>query len=176
MKISGRRNKSRLVARLRTAWSSSYNLLFSLPKWCCRGGLNSRPLPYQGSALPLSYDSRRANVIENRPRWALKGAPVLAIRPKLAQARLSHGKPPKCRQNAMRCRPVEFGADPVPQRPLAVHARFSGAMQAGRNLPQPRNDASCQSPVAAVAPMRAFRASSAPVKSLPVKNLKMMPS
>jgi hypothetical protein len=26
--------------------------------WCCRGGLNSRPLPYQGSALPLSYGSR----------------------------------------------------------------------------------------------------------------------
>jgi integrase len=25
--------------------------------WCCRGGLNSRPLPYQGSALPLSYGS-----------------------------------------------------------------------------------------------------------------------
>lgn len=21
--------------------------------WCCRGGLNSRPLPYQGDALPL---------------------------------------------------------------------------------------------------------------------------
>ncbi len=25
--------------------------------WCCRRGLNSRPLPYQGSALPLSYGS-----------------------------------------------------------------------------------------------------------------------
>ena len=25
--------------------------------WCCRGGLNSRPRPYQGRALPLSYDS-----------------------------------------------------------------------------------------------------------------------
>lgn len=21
--------------------------------WCCRGGLNPRPLPYQGDALPL---------------------------------------------------------------------------------------------------------------------------
>ena len=26
-------------------------------KWCCEGGLNPRPLPYQGSALPLSYRS-----------------------------------------------------------------------------------------------------------------------
>ena len=25
--------------------------------WCCRRDLNSRPLPYQGSALPLSYGS-----------------------------------------------------------------------------------------------------------------------
>ena len=25
--------------------------------WCCKRGLNSRPLPYQGSALPLSYKS-----------------------------------------------------------------------------------------------------------------------
>jgi hypothetical protein len=28
-------------------------------KWCCRSGLNARPLPYQGSALPLSYGSIR---------------------------------------------------------------------------------------------------------------------
>ena len=27
------------------------------PEWCCRCGLNTRPLPYQGSALPLSYGS-----------------------------------------------------------------------------------------------------------------------
>src|SRR3546814_2377844 len=26
-------------------------------EWCCRGGSNSGPLPYQGSALPLSYGS-----------------------------------------------------------------------------------------------------------------------
>jgi hypothetical protein len=25
--------------------------------WCCRTGLNCGPLPYQGSALPLSYGS-----------------------------------------------------------------------------------------------------------------------
>jgi len=27
-------------------------------RWCCWRGLNSRPLPYQGSALPLSYNSQ----------------------------------------------------------------------------------------------------------------------
>jgi hypothetical protein len=26
-------------------------------KWCCWRGLNSRPPPYQGGALPLSYNS-----------------------------------------------------------------------------------------------------------------------
>ena len=30
---------------------------FSGERWCCKRGLNSRPLPYQGSALPLSYCS-----------------------------------------------------------------------------------------------------------------------
>jgi hypothetical protein len=33
------------------------------PGWCCRTGLNCRPLPYQGSALPLSYGS-----VADRPR------------------------------------------------------------------------------------------------------------
>jgi len=31
----------------------------SMGGWCCWRGLNSRPLPYQGSALPLSYNSVR---------------------------------------------------------------------------------------------------------------------
>ncbi len=30
---------------------------FQEDDWCCERGLNSRPLPYQGSALPLSYRS-----------------------------------------------------------------------------------------------------------------------
>ncbi len=35
--------------------------------WCCRTGLNCRPLPYQGSALPLSYGSaRRPEASEGR--------------------------------------------------------------------------------------------------------------
>jgi hypothetical protein len=36
--------------------------------WCCRTGLNCRPLPYQGSALPLSYGSKGRRV--PRPRRA----------------------------------------------------------------------------------------------------------
>ena len=35
--------------------------------WCCRRGLNSRPLPYQGSALPLSYSSHRPASYGLRP-------------------------------------------------------------------------------------------------------------
>ena len=31
----------------------------SLEEWCCREGLNFRPRPYQGRALPLSYGSAR---------------------------------------------------------------------------------------------------------------------
>ena len=40
--------------------------------WCCRTGLNCRPLPYQGSALPLSYGSVPSGLFdnENRPRTA----------------------------------------------------------------------------------------------------------
>ena len=34
-------------------------LCFHWNFWCCERGLNSRPLPYQGSALPLSYRSKR---------------------------------------------------------------------------------------------------------------------
>ena len=37
---------------------NAFNSLFLFDKfWCCRVGLNYRPLPYQGSALPLSYGS-----------------------------------------------------------------------------------------------------------------------
>ncbi len=40
---------------------------FSRSDWCCRTGLNCRPLPYQGSALPLSYGSaRRPQASEGR--------------------------------------------------------------------------------------------------------------
>ena len=56
-------------------------LIFRVNNWCCRTGLNCRPLPYQGSALPLSYgsmESRKESAQESRhrprflpqaPRW-----------------------------------------------------------------------------------------------------------
>ena len=38
-------------------------------RWCCRRDLNSRPLPYQGSALPLSYGSAGPVLLNGeRPR------------------------------------------------------------------------------------------------------------
>jgi hypothetical protein len=40
-------------------------------RWCCERGLNSRPLPYQGSALPLSY--RSAPVRRGRDRGSGRG-------------------------------------------------------------------------------------------------------
>src|SRR5689334_18148882 len=41
--------------------------------WCCWRGLNSRPLPYQGSALPLSYSSEPARI--GRLPSGLEGLP-----------------------------------------------------------------------------------------------------
>ena len=35
--------------------------------WCCWTGLNCRPLPYQGSALPLSYSSCLAALLRAPP-------------------------------------------------------------------------------------------------------------
>ena len=40
----------------------------SMKSWCCWRGLNSRPLPYQGSALPLSYSSHGRAFIGRRRR------------------------------------------------------------------------------------------------------------
>jgi hypothetical protein len=38
--------------------------------WCCERGLNSRPLPYQGSALPLSYHSEARREATRAPESA----------------------------------------------------------------------------------------------------------
>ena len=42
--------------------------------WCCERGLNSRPLPYQGSALPLSYHSAGGSGLDRAGRFSGKGA------------------------------------------------------------------------------------------------------
>ena len=48
------RSKRRLLAPKRLICVEKTNILRRF-EWCCERGLNSRPLPYQGSALPLSY-------------------------------------------------------------------------------------------------------------------------
>ncbi len=52
--------------------------------WCCRTGLNCRPLPYQGSALPLSYGSKGTG--GDRPEGRDRTRAVLATRSPPAQA------------------------------------------------------------------------------------------
>ena len=44
---------------------------FQKGEWCCQGESNPRPLPYQGSALPLSYGS--ADDLERRRTHATGG-------------------------------------------------------------------------------------------------------
>jgi hypothetical protein len=67
--------------------------LFHGHSWCCRTGLNCGPLPYQGSALPLSYGSMpRAN--ENRGKTPCR-RPVLATSHPLCASTLGRGVPIK---------------------------------------------------------------------------------
>lgn len=42
--------------------------VMATPFWCSRKGLNLRPLPYQGSALPLSYENETCHVEPGCPR------------------------------------------------------------------------------------------------------------
>lgn len=56
-------------------------------RWCCRTGLNCRPLPYQGSALPLSYGSKGTRGYG--PEGRDQARAVLATRSLHAQARLA---------------------------------------------------------------------------------------
>ena len=54
-----RRGKRRGNAGLSVGWwQRSGNFGLARTEWCCWGGLNSRPQPYQGCALPLSYSSQ----------------------------------------------------------------------------------------------------------------------
>ena len=51
-------------------------------EWCCRTGLNCGPLPYQGSALPLSYGSIGTRQISDHPAdvegCRARGSPAIA--------------------------------------------------------------------------------------------------
>src|SRR5690606_14523354 len=55
-------------------------------EWCCWGGLNSRPHPYQGCALPLSYSSRTMKV-PRRLSPCGRRAPLAFGRPLVKRAR-----------------------------------------------------------------------------------------
>src|SRR5262252_7215476 len=55
--------------------------------WCCRTGLNCRPLPYQGSALPLSYGSAR-RLERGRARVCHRGRAGSTALPPAEMARL----------------------------------------------------------------------------------------
>jgi hypothetical protein len=95
---------------------TDFTVLLRGNDWCCQTGLNCRPLHYQWSALPLSYGSM--------PGWRIgqkapTGGPILATRPRPAQARerpagrrkigkvSAVGLPP--------CSSGRFWADPVPE-------------------------------------------------------------
>src|SRR3546814_8391255 len=62
-------------------------------KWCCWRGLNSRPHPYQGCALPLSYSS----VPAGRGRIAAGQARPMAAR--LAAVKVRGLTKPRFREN-----------------------------------------------------------------------------
>src|SRR6266849_722448 len=56
------------------------SLILRYFSWCCRTGLNCRPLPYQGSALPLSYGSEEGTAARRRGEPATRAAGVQGLR------------------------------------------------------------------------------------------------
>ena len=98
--------------------------IFKGRKWCCKRGLNSRPLPYQGSALPLSYCSAVGGGGDRRcpqpaqPPFRPARAPALDRRPGLGYSALHARSRPEARPRqppqTRRCndagRPAEGGA------------------------------------------------------------------
>ena len=106
--------------------------------WCCRTGLNCRPLPYQGSALPLSYGSicPGNTVSAPWPRRAAgschKGPPRASTREHAAAMNMSQKSP------SFACRgPAVAGWDNgagfrIPSSPIAsraIGAPYSQAQQ-----------------------------------------------
>ena len=100
--------------------------------WCCWGGLNSRPQPYQGCALPLSYSS--LNHRPNPRRGAGRGA-LLPRGGRMSSAGLSLGgqrcKLPPC--------PVpDLPAQPPPAAPNGWPSSCAPICTAARRRPVPR--------------------------------------
>ena len=78
----------RLLSQANTAHTSS--CLYA-DFWCCWRGLNSRPLPYQGSALPLSYSSTDSGPKKNQEPDVGQTVPCKRLSGKLWK-RLSTGE------------------------------------------------------------------------------------
>ena len=105
-------------------------------EWCCWGGLNSRPQPYQGCALPLSYSSQPFRWPDWRKAGPGRGA-LLAVPPCFVKREaVSAGKLPmrkddnlsreerlaaKLRENLRRrkdqARAISGGNPPLPKDP-----------------------------------------------------------
>ena len=113
--------------------------------WCCRTGLNCRPLHYQWSALPLSYGSMPGTRGIGQKGSPL-GAPVLATRAPLAQACGWAGNRPKWRKSAqVAAKPVDranlpgkLGPNPVPISLLPPNHDLASGNPAQPALVRPR--------------------------------------
>lgn len=91
-----------------SAWQTRGAAGVSLPeKWCCWGGLNSRPRPYQGRALPLSYSSLTNSVcsphapevpaLPRPPPQCPGGQPLPGFRPAVAPCQNARTRRPAAR-------------------------------------------------------------------------------
>ena len=94
--------------------------------WCCERGLNSRPLPYQGSALPLSYHSIVRGALDRvrsgRKREAAKILPIVAFRHSMPIP-----PPGRCRRWTEACKTVNRGHDENTPRSQGRHDTRSAA-------------------------------------------------
>ena len=95
--------------------------------WCCRTGLNCRPLHYQWSALPLSYGSMPR--IRESARRAPTRRPILATRTPFAQAR----EGPERRQKQSRHSMIRKSRLP---RPAAAAFSRTAAGRSGSRSPR----------------------------------------
>ena len=114
------------------------NLLIS---WCCRRDLNSGPLPYQGSALPLSYGSELGAPLHSGAAGDLQRpcTPRSGPRPPLAlegvmPERTAPPKPPKAAEKEQKSeRLAEALRANLARRKAQKRARGAAASKAARN-------------------------------------------
>ena len=119
--------------------------------WCCRKGLNFRPLPYQGSALPLSYGSMVRHgsgsprtIRATREREMRRNAAILATRAPVAQPSAMTGDRPKTQRRnraagtgcRRRCGTISSAAR---RRPRGASAERRAGPGTGRRPPRRAN-------------------------------------